>query len=444
LIDVTMPHVMDDLRNKRVTVAGLGRFGGGIAVAKWLCEQGANVLVTDRDPADKLEASVRQLDGCKIQFVLGEHRESDFTNTDFVVTSPAIPPGNPYLTAAKNANVPVTTEIRLFVERCPSKIVGVTATKGKSTTTALLGMMLRKRFTTWVGGNIGGSLLFDLPKMTTDDFVVLELSSYMLEYLREIRFAPHIALVGMISQDHLEWHGGASQYVEAKKNLVRFQEPGDYAVLNAENETTLSFAHVTRARICTYTLSSQPPFRMRLAGIHNQLNAQGAFAAAGILGVTWDEAQDAMRDFGGLPHRLEIVHEADGVRYVNDSIATIPEAAVAALDSFDSGHVIQIVGGYNKKLDMSGLCQALASRAKAVLCVGELGRTLFENVRSVANLPTKVENCGDLEIAMMRAKQLASAGDVVLLSTGCASYDQFPNFEKRGEAFTKLARDMGK
>ncbi len=191
---------MEDPRGKRVTVAGLGRFGGGIEVSRWLAGQGARVLVTDRDPAEKLAESVKKLEGLPIEFRLGEHRAEDFTSADLVVTSPAIPPMNPYLQAATEAGVPVTTEIRLFIERCPCRrILGVTGTKGKSTTTAMLGEVLRTRFTTWVGGNIGGSLLDRLPRMQPDDLVVLELSSYMLEHLRPMRWSPHVAVVTMIS-----------------------------------------------------------------------------------------------------------------------------------------------------------------------------------------------------------------------------------------------------
>src|SRR3954470_9630831 len=149
---------MRDLQKKRVTVAGLGRFGGGIAVSRWLVGQGAKVLVTDRDPVEKLTASVEQLKGLPIEFRLGEQRESDFTDTDLVVASPAVPPTSPYLQAARAADVPVTTEIRLFVERCPAEIVGVTGTKGKSTTTAMLGAVLSAHYKAWVGGNIGKSL----------------------------------------------------------------------------------------------------------------------------------------------------------------------------------------------------------------------------------------------------------------------------------------------
>jgi len=434
---------MDDLRNKHITIAGLGRFGGGITVAKWLCRQGAKVLVTDKDPAEKLADSVSQLDGLDIQFVLGEHRIADFTSCDLVVISPAIPPTSDYIQAARSAGVPVTTEIRLFIERCPAKIIGVTATKGKSTTTALLGMMLKTKHKIWVGGNIGGSLLFDLPDIQSSDLVVLELSSYMLEYLGEMKWSPHVAVVGMLSQDHLAWHGSVENYIDAKRNLVRFLTADDFAILNGENESSLSFGHHTQAQIKTYTRHSTTPFQMRLSGNHNQLNAQGAFAAASVFGVTHAQAQDAIRDFGGLPHRLEMVHELNGVKYINDSIATIPEAAIAALGSFPEGRVIQIVGGDDKGLDMTSMCDALAKHAKAVLCVGRLGQSLSEMISQFQHRQAKVELCETLPRAVESAKRMASPGDVVLLSTGCASYDQFANFEKRGEAFIKLVRDTG-
>src|SRR5438270_7508783 len=165
---------MDDFRDKRVTVAGLGRFGGTVAAARWLVEQGARVLVTDKAAPEKLKEPRRQLEGLPIEFRLGEHRVEDFTSADLVVISPAIPPTNELLIATRAAGVPVTLEIELFIERCPTKIIGVTATKGKSTTTSMLGAMLRQKHRVHVGGNIGGSLLFDLPKIESTDLVALE------------------------------------------------------------------------------------------------------------------------------------------------------------------------------------------------------------------------------------------------------------------------------
>jgi UDP-N-acetylmuramoylalanine--D-glutamate ligase len=427
-----------DVRGKRVTVMGLGRFGGGIGVTQWLVRSGAVVTVTDRESAAKLEDSVRQLEGLPIRYRLGEHVEADFAQSDLVVASPAVKPDHHMLQAAAAAGVPVTTEIRLFIERCPAPIVGVTGTKGKSTTTALLGRMLETRHKTWVGGNIGRSLLHDLERIEREQLVVLELSSYMLAHLEPMRWSPHIAVITMITHDHVEWHGSHEAYVAAKANVLRFQTPQGLAVLNADDEASKGLAAQTPGRAVWFG-SDARPFKLALPGAHNQLNAQAAFAAASELGVSFDQAQAAIADFVGLPHRLQLVHEAQGVRWFDDSIATIPGAAVAALGSFEPGRAIQIVGGYDKKLDMSGLCQSLADRAKAVLCIGDLGPVLAEGVRSLA-ANRLVRDCGTLEAAVAAARELARPGDVVLLSPGCASYDQFENFEQRGEAFARMVR----
>ena len=432
---------MMELKNKRVTVAGLGRFGGGIAVSQWLVQQGARVLVTDQAKAEVLEDSVKQLDGLPIDFRLGEHREEDFASADLVVASPAMPPATPFLKAARSRSIPVTTEIRLFVERCFARILGVTGTKGKSTTTALLGQMLKQKHVTHVGGNIGKSLLFELPNIRKDDLVVLELSSFMLEYLAEAKWSPHIAVVTMIAADHLDRHGTKEAYVDAKLNLVRFQRHDDVAVLNESCPDRETFAHATIARKVYFGLEGRRPFDLKIPGWHNQLNAQAAFAAAEQFHISWDDAQRAVANFPGLPHRLELVHERDGVRYYNDSIATIPEAAVAALTSFPSKSVIQIVGGYDKKLDMTAMCAALVERAKAVLCIGQTGPAIAALLEQSPRLGAAAcYTCGDLATAMKVARDIAAPGDVVLLSTGCASYDQFRNFEERGKHFAALAR----
>jgi UDP-N-acetylmuramoylalanine--D-glutamate ligase len=433
---------MQDVRHQRVTVAGLGHFGGNIAAVRWLVEQGADVLVTDAASPEKLADSLKQLEGLPVRLRVGEHRTEDFTSANLVVASPAIPPHNRYLSAARAAGVPVTTEIRLFVERCPATILGVTGTKGKSTTSAMLERMLARRYTTWLGGNIGGSLLADLAQIEKTHLVVLELSSYMLHYLGEMRWSPHVAVVTLVATDHVEWHGSAEAYLEAKKNLLRFQRPDDFAVLSREAAAQGTFAAVTKAKVVTYPVGQARPFDLCVPGRHNQFNAQAAFAAASLLGVEWDEAQAAMREFPGLPHRLELVHESGGVRYFNDSIATIPDAAVAALESFPPRSVIQIVGGSDKKLPLTAMCAALCERAKAVLCLGKLGPKIADLMAgSGGQACAPVYRCGDLATAIKTAKQIASPGDVVLLSPGCASYDQFANFERRGLEFARLARE---
>jgi UDP-N-acetylmuramoylalanine--D-glutamate ligase len=433
---------MEDLRNQKVTVMGLGRFGGGIAVAKWLTDQGARVLVTDKDSAASLAGSIAQLAGLPIELRLGEHRHDDFQNASLVVASPAVPLTNTYLQTARAAGAAITTEIRLFLERCRARrILGVTGTKGKSTTTAMLGAMLARKYRTHIGGNIGGSLLDSLPEIAEDDLVILELSSYMLEHLRAMRWSPHVALITMLAQDHLEWHGSAEAYLAAKAVLLEFQKPGDFAILNQTDAASKNLAAKTAAAIKWFGPDTCPDFALRIPGIHNQINAKGAFAAAGCLGTTWDDAQAALKDFQALPHRLELVHEERGVKFYNDSIATIPQAAIAALESFPPRRVIQIVGGHLKELSIIEMCKALANRAKAAICIGEKGPEIAAEIRRIAPSDTLiVHQCPDLPCAMPVAKGIAQAGDIVLLSTGCKSYDQFTNFEERGQTFARLAR----
>ncbi len=431
---------MIDVRDKRVTVLGLGHFGGGIAVSRWLVGEGAHVTVVDDSPRDVLADSILQLDGLPIEFWFkGEQRDADFALADLVVASPAIAPHHPSLLAARAAGVPVTTEIVLFAQRCPAPVFGVTGTKGKSTTSTLLGRMLAPRFMTWFGGNIGRSLLPELPNIRPDHRVVLELSSFMLHYLGEIAWSPRVAVVTMVTRDHLDWHGSVDAYVDAKRNIVAHQKPGDTAVLNRRDPVDWSGA--TAATTVHFNVGDEHPFSLRLPGDHNQLNAQAAFAAAATAGVTWDAAQQAIADFTGLPHRLEVVADTGGVRWVNDSIATIPDAAIAALRSFPRGRVVQIIGGSGKKaLDVGPLCDALAAEAKGVLCVGETGEALAAAVNRRS--PGRARSCGDLASAIAAARELATVGDVALLSPGHPSYDQFVNFQQRGETFTRLARDL--
>ena len=435
---------MQAIFKQRVAVLGLGHFGGGIAVSRWLVQQGATVLVADQSSRENLTQPVKQLADLPIEFRFGpEQREEDFTQADLVVASPAVPPDNRFLKAARAAGVPITTEICLFAQRCKAPVIGVTGTKGKSTTSTLLHRMIcaglpnrGNQTAVWFGGNIGKSLLADLPDIQPEHLVVLELSSYMLEHLGQMRWSPHVAVVTMVSADHLDWHGSEPAYIDAKRNIVRFQNPGDFAVLNSENATARSFEQATPAKVIEYTAATHRRFNLKLSGEHNQLNAQAAFAAASIFGVDWATAQAAIADFKGLPHRLELIHEAAGIQFINDSISTIPEAAIAAVNSFPAGRVIQIVGGSAKKdLPIDNLCTALSQKAKAVLCIGETAGKVMEKL--TAGIAYR---CDTLEIAIALAKTIAVTGDIILLSPGHPSYDQFTNFEARGSQFTQLCR----
>ncbi|MEM1010851.1 MAG: Mur ligase family protein [Planctomycetota bacterium] len=454
-----------EFRGKRITVVGLGHFGGGVAVARWLAGQGAVVTATDAKPAAALSDDVARLEEIGVTLRLGGHDASNFTQADLVVTSPALPPRHELLEAARDAGVRVTTEICLLVERLPTKLVlGVSGTKGKSTTASLLARMLgawrpmpgeraekvRARRSSlidltrdvprrvWLGGNLGGSLLADLERITPDDFVVLELSSAMLHYLAELEWSPHVGLATMIGVDHLAWHGSEAAYHEAKGNLVRFQNESDFAVLPTTSPIARSLKDVTQATVVEYGKRAHLPeaFAPKLFGKHNRVNERGAYAAAALFGIYPDQAAEACTDFAGLPHRLSEVHVDDrGVRWVDDSIATIPEAAAAACRAFPKGTVLQIVGGSDKGLDPTPMLDTLADWCRVVLCIGDTGTMLADRLGDRAVV------CHDLATAVATARRESRRGDTVLLSPGYASYDQFANFEERGQEFARLASE---
>ena len=317
------------LVNRRVSVIGLGLFGGGVGVTRWLCGQGARVTVSDQADESQLAESIRALDGLDITLHLGAHREEDFLNADLLVVNPAFPKDHPLL--QKAATVPRTSEINLFLQRCPARVVGVTGSVGKSTTTAMAGEILAKKFTTHVGGNIGRSLLEDLPNIQPDHVVVLELSSFQLEDLPLIAASPHLSLITNFAPNHLDRHGTMDAYADAKKNIFRYQNPDDVLILNRSEGATGSWADEAPGRVCWFNPASEP-FELSVLGAHNQTNAQAAFAIARQFGVDRNLAAEALKRFSGLPHRLQLVAEKNGVRYYNDSKCTTPSGAIVALE----------------------------------------------------------------------------------------------------------------
>jgi len=426
----------------RVTVVGLGRFGGGVGVARWLCERGAKVTVSDKAPAEQLEDSLRRLDGLDVAMHLGAHDERDFVEADLLVVSPAVAGDMPLLKAADAAGVPRTTEINLFLHRCRAPVVGVTGTVGKSTTTAMIGEVLARRFTTHVGGNIGRSLLSDLPRIRADHLAVLELSSFQLEGLPEIAVGPHVALVTNLAANHLDRHGTLEAYADAKKNIFRFQGPGDVLVLNAADELTADWGGEAPegVRVDFFDPRAEP-FELAVLGEHNQADAQAAWAAARRFGVDRDTAAAALGEFSGLAHRLQFVAERDGIRYYNDSKCTTPEGAVVALKAFAPRTAVVIVGGYDKGASFEALGAALAGRAKAVVAMGATAEKIIAatQARRTGEKPP-IARAGDLRDAVRLAEAHAAGGDAVLLAPACASYDMFVNYEQRGEAFVELVK----
>lgn len=431
-------RIPESFVNKRVTVVGLGHFGGGVGVTRWLRKQGAHVTVTDMAPREKLADSILQLADLDVTFHLGGHDERDFTHTDLLVVNPAVPKDSPLIRAAQAAGVARTSEINLFLERCPAPVIGITGSVGKSTTTAMIGAILSQKFTTHVGGNIGVSLLAELDAIRPAHVVVLELSSFQLEDLPLVGISPKVALITNLKPNHLDRHGTMECYGDAKKNLFRFQGPDDVLILNADDPPTAAWSTEARGKV-EFFYPTAKPVELLLPGTHNQANAQAALAAAGQFGIDRGAAAAALSQFPGLPHRLQFVVERDGVRYYNDSKCTTPEGAIVAMESFPPQKVVVIVGGYDKHVSFDALGEVLARRAKAVIAIGATQSQIVQAVEDHrGDSATIVERVDSFEHAVAAAKSHATAGDVVLLSPACASYDMFTNYEHRGNRFVEL------
>lgn len=444
MYDSTIPENWAD---KKVLVMGLGRFGGGVGVCRFLAERGARITVTDLAGEDELAESVEQLRGLPITFHLGGHQEGDFTNSDLIIVNPAVRRNSPWLKLATENNVPLTSEMNLFFEYCPTPIVGITGSNGKSTTTAMIGEVLKTAYRVWVGGNIGqGSLLAKVDRIRRDDVVVLELSSFQLYDLAQLERSPHVAAVTNIAPNHLDWHGTMDEYVWAKKNVFRFQTRDDYLVLNREDEELVKWDKMSQSKVIWFPQRNTEWIELKMPGRHNQMNASAALAVGEIYGVKQEIARDVLCGFPGLPHRLEMVREFEGVRYYNDSISTTPESTIAAIEAFEENKVL-ILGGYDKKIPFDQLVRKIVGSVEAVVLLGQVRDTLAEMIEKEKQsrnekLPT-CEKADDFDKAVALARELARPGMVILLSPACASYDMFRNFQQRGERFRQLVDSIG-
>lgn len=436
--------------DKRVIVMGLGRFGGGVGAARWLAEQGARVLVSDLATEARLADSVRKLEGLPIEFHLGGHHVADLDGADLLVVNPAVDKSkSDFVKAAIARNIALSSEMNLFFERCPAKIIGVTGTVGKSTTTAMIFDVLYAELkhlkgspnNVWLGGNIGDSLLPDLHRIAPQDYVVLELSSFQLEDLAPLHTSPHIAVLTNLTPHHLERHGDFESYIRAKAGLFAYQTPGDFAVVSEQAAAVLR-DHVPipdGIRIITYGPAMQLAGQLRVIGEHNLHNAAAATEVGRLLSLSDEVIFEELREFSGLPHRLEFVREYNGVSYYNDSKATSPEATITALKAFDK-KVILLCGGYDKHVPFDALAEAICERTRLVICFGETRAKIatyirrLECQRPLPALKTVHEFNGGPNLA----RRLAQPGDVVLFSPACASFDEFANFEQRGDRFKTI------
>ncbi len=437
-----------DLRGRRVTVMGLGLFGGGAGAARWLVEQGAQVVVTDLKREDELRETVDALRDLDIEWRLGGHREEDFRRADLVLVSPAVPLDSPWLRLARALD----TEINLFFRLCRSRrIVGVTGSNGKTTTCALIHAALPG---SRLGGNFGGSLLGELPAIGENDVVVLELSSFQLERLGLIGRSPQVSVVTNLTPNHLDRHANMAEYGEAKRQILAHQRPWDTRILNADDPAVRRLRGPGRTLKFSLTGDADASFdggairlrgeridirRRKLLGTFNVANMMAAALAVWAIqkGRVGRHAERALNDFAGVEHRLEFVADIGGVRFYNDSIATNPESTIAALGALP-GPVLLILGGYDKKLPFETLGREAQSRkVKFAALFGQTAAALDAVLGAVPR-----ETVGDLPAAVRACLTRARPGDTVVLSPACASFGMFRNFAERGAIFKSIVRAL--
>ncbi len=437
---------------------GLGLFGGGATVARFLARRGAHVTVTDLRREAELAPALRSLSDLPLRFVLGEHREEDFARTDLVVANPAVPPHSPYLQAARAGGVPITSEVALFLELCPARIAAVTGTQGKSSTCNTLFQLLRAAgLPAHLGGNIGNSLLEDCESMSAADVVVLELSSYQLEALPDrlgtTQRPPRVEVVSVtnVLADHLERHGTLDAYAAAKRRILGLVEASaGVGLLSAECPRLASWTPTSWRRVDSWpTRPSQRGanvdqgwFRLdeerlgrvedlRLPGLFQRENTLLSICMARILGAQAESLVAAVPALEGLPHRMQDLGLHAGHRVIDNGVSTTPDSTISAVLSMRPGFTL-LLGGKPKALALDELVQTLRGRARRVGVFGAASESMPEVLRS-AGLECFATR--KLEDAVASAFEGMQSGEELLFSPACASFDAYLNFRERALAF---------
>jgi UDP-N-acetylmuramoylalanine--D-glutamate ligase len=442
---------MRELRNKTVLVAGMGK--SGVAAAELLLEQGARVIAADERSADELGETAGRLN--ELGVPLMPQSAETFTSADLIVLSPGVPVDIAPVNAAREKGITVIGEVELTAGLLQGPIIGITGANGKTTTTAMIGHILRQsRIPVQVGGNIGTPPTAMIGSSRPDQWNVLELSSFQLETISEFR--AHIGVALNVTPDHLDRHHTFDNYANAKARLFETQEQEDYAVLNADDPVCESYAKRTRAEVVwfsrtrsvdrgvwlndtTVVVEGVPLIQaaeIPLKGVHNIENTMAAAAAARLAGSSLERIRNAVKSFPGVEHRLEFVRDLNGAAWYNDSKATNVDASEKAIDAFRGGLWI-ILGGKDKGSDYSVLREKLRQKARAILLIGSAAGKIASQLNG---LP--VVQCGTLDVAVQRAASGAVAGETVLLAPACASFDQFQSYEHRGRVFKELVRAL--
>ena len=443
------------LQGKKVAVLGLGV--SNRPLVRLLLEYGCDVTGCDKTVREKLDREVLELEqqGCKLS--LGEGY-LDNIQADLAFRTPGMHPGNPALEALRSKGTEITSEMDVFFRLCPCPILAVTGSDGKTTTTTLIATMLRAQgHKVWVGGNIGAPLLPNAPRMEKTDYAVVELSSFQL---MDMTRSPQVAVVTNLAPNHLDVHKDMQEYVDAKKNIFRFQDASGRLVLNADNAITAAFrgngstqffsrqgkdadCTLEEGVICCQGRKILDTRDILIPGVHNVENYMAAILA--VRGLVEEETiRQVAKTFGGVEHRIELVRVKDGVRYYNDSIASSPSRTIAGLRSFRQ-KVLLIAGGYDKHIPYDVLGPEICDRVKKLYLGGATGpliRQAVENAPQYAPGKPEIVDCGDFTSAVLAAARDAREGDVVLMSPASAAFDQFKNFMERGNHYKKLIKEL--
>jgi UDP-N-acetylmuramoylalanine--D-glutamate ligase len=457
-MEPTSEKKADTLQGKRVLVVGLKR--SGVAVIKFCLARDARVSVSDSASADALKPELESLRGGDVDYELGGHRTKTFLAADLIVVSPGVPLSIEPIREAQRKNIEVISEVELASRFLKGRIVAITGSNGKTTSTTLAGKVFGESgFPARVGGNIGTPLISLVDSSTEETVTVAEISSFQLEAIPTFR--PNVGVLLNVTPDHLDRYASFEEYASFKRALFKNQRKEDWAVLNADDPVSAKFSRGLSGRVwwfsqkkvlaegCFFadgwiqvahageTITVMARNQIPMLGAHNVENCLAVVSAAAILGADYKNVARAIAGFEGVEHRLEFVADIRGVKYYNDSKATNVDATMKALESFP-GNVILILGGKDKGSDYTVLSSLLRERVKQVLLIGAAAEKIQKQLAGVIPL----EQCGNLETAVAMTPSLAVAGDIVLLAPACASFDQFSNYEHRGQVFKQWVRSL--
>lgn len=447
------------INGKNIAVVGIGI--SNRPLIKYLLSLGGKVTAFDKKSKAEIGLIGEELESLGAKLVVGEGYLDNLHGYDVIFKTPSMRIDNPCFLKAKEEGAKITSEMEEFVRYCPAKIIGVTGSDGKTTTTTLIYKILKEEgYTTWVGGNIGTPLFSKIEEIKEEDRVVLELSSFQL---MTMDVSPDVAIITNLSPNHLDMHKGMEEYINAKKNIFKFQPSKGKTILNLDNEITNSMINETAGEVIGFTTKKKlskgayyedgklyinnkfvcEKEEIVIKGMHNVENYLAAFCAT-IEDVSIESLRKVATTFSGVAHRSEFIREIDGVKYYNDSIATSPTRTLASIRAFETP-VILIAGGYDKHIPLEPLAEEGYKMIKKLVLVGataEKLQAIFEKVNSDNNISIPIFRVATLEEAINKAKEEAKSGDIVTLSPACASFDMYPNFEARGNAFKDIVNNM--